>query len=1344
MKNIYLKNYKNFCFCIISSTSLLTSNSAWSEGAKYNRQMSQIPPSFNIGPKPNVFVTLDDSRSMMGDSVPHLTENIKDAIDLIKPKTKGDDYEIGHRKDNPLMWLRFNVKDNPDADEPDDIFRIAQLKGVSTFMSPAYYSEKNPIARYMRSADGNPLYYNPKISYIPWPSYSGDKYNAAKIDNVIIHPYDPEGALKLEGDGEVIVDGEVIKKALDKDANKINLRKPITIDGESFWPATYFVYNSPDKPPKSFPINNPLDKTINIEKQFTKFELGRYTTKTYTKHPNRTDCKEKADVCTTEEELQNFANWLQYYRSRSLMVKGGLLHALATQKDKIRLGFTRLNAVNESDHILLKVRDFSNEHYDNVFSAINDTPVAEGTPLRKVAGKVGEYFRNDTKNGPWSSDPTIDEDRKSHLWCRRSYHILTTDGLWNGPNAENMGDGHINDWNTKEKVPSRFAGTIAGPNDEKYTFSNLEDPGADPLANRFTIYPFYDRTKNTLADVTSFYWKFDLRPDLPNTLPPTSQDPAFWQHLSTSTIGIGIGASGNLKDDKGNPVDISTKSSREMHITNETKIEWPKDGPVHTENDPAKGDDLIHAAMSSRGDYFQANDPQTLNSNLQALFNSFTDITLQGAGLAIESLKLGTNDALFQATFNPSGWYGRLYAFRADGNSYFSTKPTSDGHTNAAQRWEASNKMPPPADRVIFTLTKRGVNKFLYENLDSDQKLALNEDPDIVDYLRGSDTKELANGGHFRDRVRYNINDKQGGVLGAIINSIPLKGPTYGVGYKGKNLEGSDQYDVFRKSTAAIDIQNTLFVGANDGMFHAFNSNTGKEIFAYVPQSVYSVPRATPEDGSENRLAMLSTPGYSHRYTVDGTPNIADAFIGREWKSILVSSTGAGARSVFAIDASRNLNSESQVDKNQFLWELNDQGDPDLGFVPGYPHIALMKNGVWAAIFGNGPDSYNGDAVLYIVNLKNGNLIRKISVDKKVNNALMQPNFTLNEEREVEAIYAGDLNGNLWKFDVSSVDPAEWSVAYNEKPIFTATGPNGKPQPISVMPEITAGPNNKGAMIIFGTGKYFEEEDRSEDTEINVNLQVQSAYGIWDNPDVGRILSNTDRNTVLVNRSFNIDSSNTNTDATFAISSKLAQGINPPPTSIDWTKQRGWFMDFRVNFPDMVNLNPQQIRNVVFLVVNTPSVGTCATAGSNMLIALDPINGTNPSTKYSPVFDVNRNGIFNQDDKYYNVKLNYNGMLTQPIFTIPERKDNPDTPSTEDFLKPLSIFDRGQTSAARAGGVQLGYLPPLSSAGPAGSPGSNPCMVTARGAGADGSVMAVSAQVCAGGGTPRISWRQLR
>jgi type IV pilus assembly protein PilY1 len=623
---------------------------------------------------------------------------------------------------------------------------------------------------------------------------------------------------------------------------------------------------------------------------------------------------------------------------------------------------------------------------------------------------------------------------------------------------------------------------------------------------------------------------------------------------------------------------------------------------------------------------------------------------------------------------------------------------------------------------------------FLWDNLTPTQKGYLAGDKTLLEFLRGDGSNEVANGGNFRDRSRYTLGTTVGGVLGDVVGGSPLKGPDAGGGYDRLPTtlnSGQASYATFRSTSGPLeDMRDTIFLGANDGMLHAFNFSTGSERFAFVPSTVYNVPRSTSGGLAEQKLRMLADPGYTHRFTVDGPPNVADAYFADAWHSVLVGSTGAGARGVFVVDVTQPEPGTSGFGANKLLWELTeaDTAGVNMGFVLAYPHVVRMRNDKWAVIFGNGYDSKNGKAVLYIRDAETGAKIQEFEVDATGGNGLSQPNFVLNASREVVAIYAGDLKGNLWKFDVSDTVATNWGSPFGPTtPLFKATGPSGNVQPISVMPEISAHPNG-GAVITFGTGKLFETSDTASGAS-NVNLSTQSIYGVWDKPlettAVGMTAAN--RNTRLLQQTM-----------LPVVAGDLPNGRRSSLTSPDWGSQRGWFLDL-ASGGERSNLPPQQFRNIVFVATNTPSISDpCASGGASKIFALDPVTGAAPT--YA-VFDLNRNSNFDDFEKGLNVLLNGSALLTQPVFQVFASPGT--TASTGPTVQPVAAFDRGQATAARSGGVELTRTNGGKSTATGSGTSDDVCKALMSVAQSNTTLLQMRVNGCPLG-KPRVSWRQLK
>ena len=1245
--------------------------------------VSQLPGLFTTPPDANVMFTLDDSLSMLSDAIPDIV-GVDDA-DTTARQAGMPNADGNSNASDALLGVAGQQR-----------ARFPGMWGAgSLYMTTTFYRSNNAIARYMRSSGGNRLYYNPAVTYRPWTLATNDTlFNPnANPAAVNIHQTDP-----FNNGRTLNLTARVNETAGVPDA-----------EANNFWLATYYVYTGAGTLPEANP-----NTALNLVGNFVKYEI-KSTVASYPRAATRTDCAGAVGPtgCSYAVELQNFANWLQYYHSRLLMAKGGVAAAFAQQSTNLRVGIGSLNSVDGGGNpitIRQGVATFAGARRNSFYADLYSIPPSGGgTPLRRAVGMVGQYFQRSNVGNPWAEDPTSTTTVGKEYTCRKSFHILSTDGYWNGAAAPDAAARANNDSFSGNTPPK---GGTGGPT---YAFSDTATSTTDSLVGRFTINPFSDGATtraNTLADVAAYYWRNDLRTSLDNEVFPSNSDPAFWQHVTMYTVGLGISGSGGVTTTAGVAVDLSTKGARDTLIANKTALNWT--APVA--DGFTTGDDLIHAAMNGRGDYFLATDPNVLKNSLAAALAEAGNNPGSLASVATESAQVSANTEVYQATYNPSQWAGRLYAFSQSTSGVVNTNPS-------VALWEASNKMPTAATRNIYTWNPSTVAgaPFTWAGLTATQQGHLNNDSTLLDFLRGSDAREVAQNGPFRDRARYTVGAAKGGVLGDIVNGSPIKGPSEGGGYNRlpAGAPGRDTYATYRSpgNTGLNNMLDTLFVGANDGMLHAFNRNTGVERFAYVPNSVFSVrpptttPVTTPAPANELKLKMLSDPGYTHRFTVDGPPQIADAFIGiaaaaADWRTVLLGSTGAGARSVFAMDISNPAVESGGFSQSKLLWEFSEANNADIGYMLSYPHVARMRDGTWVAIFGNGYDSTNGQAKLFILNLQTGAVVWQQSVGAAGGNGLSQPNFVVNNNREVTAIYAGDLKGNLWKFDVDNANPTNWKVAFGTGPNYTPLFTGSTNQPISVMPEISFHPNG-GTLLSFGTGKLFEVEDTA--TTGNINLNTQAIYGIWDKPAETTGFAG---NTTLVQQTVN---------PLGAVADTTLSGTTT--NTIDWATRRGWFMNLGTG-GERINVSPQQAKSTLLVVANKPDSDPCKSGGSSRLFALDPITGGAPNFA---VFDTNAvGGVTTADAKGYNVKSIAFAVLSLPTLQNKTGGSGTATPGGT----PEAAGSRGQTGA-RLGGVENKPFSP------------SDCAQWLLAGGSDTSIAGFDISLCSPG-KPRISWRQLK
>lgn len=311
-----------------------------------------------------------------------------------------------------------------------------------------------------------------------------------------------------------------------------------------------------------------------------------------------------------------------------------------------------------------------------------------------------------------------------------------------------------------------------------------------------------------------------------------------------------------------------------------------------------------------------------------------------------------------------------------------------------------------------------------------------------------------------------------------------LHNPDFGYAGLPADVPGRDSYAAYRASNRGR--RKMLYGSTNDGRLHAFDADTGSERFTYIPGSL---SRMSPNPTSPDRI---------HKDYAGGTPNFGDAYIDSAWKTVLIGSPGARGKSVFALD----ITTPDGFSEHNLLWERTDTELPHLGYLLHRGTVARMRDGTWAAVFGNGYDSTEGRAVLYILDVSDGTLLAEIATGAAnpsgAPNGLAAPALLADNQRTILAAYAGDLHGNLWKFDLSHTQPERWKVAYGSRedpqPLFRATDDAGNPQPIILEPEIGLHPAGSGYLIYFGTGRHSVAGDGN----LGPDPAVQSFYGIWD------------------------------------------------------------------------------------------------------------------------------------------------------------------------------------------------------------------------------------------------------
>ena len=687
--------------------------------------------------------------------------------------------------------------------------------------------------------------------------------------------------------------------------------------------------------------------------------------------------------------------------------------------------------------------------------------------------------------------------------------------------------------------------------------------------------------------------------------------------------------------------------------------------------DPANWDSSAPGAPG-HGDpdnYFLVTNPLNLRNQLSKAFDDIASRDVESGSRTLNGARVGADSFTLQPTFrrerNGKDWTGDLSALAINPNGSI-----------GAVLWSAEASLPAPAARRIYTLRSAGNGTsglaagsrvpFLADSLganEADQRGAIGvhqADIDngeygdsrdysaevIVSYLRGDRSRESTNGGTGALRARSSV-------IGSIINSEPVvASPRADLGYGMQRDPMFSGYVAANGSPGYLDVkarrETMAYVGANDGMLHGFYAGTvpcvanprlpcaadgaGVERFAYVPNAVLK----------NMGLLAKSDDFYDHRYYVDGQLSVGDIKVGNggatDWRTMLVGSTGAGARSVFALDVS----DPSNLNENSIRWERNSSVDNDIGHVYGKPLIVPLEDGSWGVLFGNGYGGNLNDPSLYVLDAYTGAVIRKLTADDRNQGAVatnpvanwicqLASGFELVRDLcarraapfnglgqitaidksgngKVDTIYGGDLQGNLWKFDLSSSNSGNWGVANGGLPLFNAQI-NGEPQAITGGLRVAAGPGT-GVMVYFGTGRYlFDRGSEPGDNDVSQDPSVQSLYAVFDN---GTPVSNG--RSALQAQSITGTGEGENGEVIRTISRTRVSYSGP-------NAKRGWYLDLQVYDDSGVTpgfrpigerfiATPRIQSGRVFFTTFTPSEDSCNPGGDNFVYGLDLLSGS--------------------------------------------------------------------------------------------------------------------------------------
>ena len=952
------------------------------------------------------------------------------------------------------------------------------------------------------------------------------------------------------------------------------------------------------------------------------------------KHPNRTDCKLDTvnGHCTYNEEMTNYANWHTYYRTRMQMMKTSTSIAFKDVGSDFRMGFMTIHSTASE---ALDFKTFSNADKKAWYDKLFEIEASGGTPLRQALGNAGRIYAGKYTMGGTFSDPIQYE-------CQQNFTLLTTDGLWNGSNGTTVNNGNMVNLDDDASEKGKYEGLteITGQLADVakyYRDTDLRTPAGPDAAKDF------DNCTGALGS---------------NVCSTSGTTPALNLKQSMVTFTLGLGVDGTLAYD----VNYGPSTPGDFKDIYDGNRNWPEADDDESETI----DDLWHAAVNGDGRYFSAKKTAELVDQLREAISLIKVKTGAGAAAATSTLNpVSGDDFAYVASYTTSSWKGNLEKREIDiltgevetaplacvedvvpvancaapnevkpigtgsgGQAlYFCVTESVTDQANCTETLVGTECRIPIAPtcigelkgqtaRTIYmnlagSLTSLDISKFTtkqaYNYLDTElvsnltQGSSLNLDQidnltgeNVIAYIKGDATYEKNS-----PLLENQIFRKRTAVLGDLIDSKPsfIGKPTFNYGDAG--------YQDFK--TAKASRVGTVYVGSNDGMLHAFDSDTLEERWAFVPSAV--IPN----------LWKLADSNYSanHAYFVNGDVTISDICVATDcssatasdWKTILIGGFEGGGRGYYALDI-------TNPNVPLLLWEIDPSNSDftNLGYTYGNP-VVTKRNGdnKWVVLLTSGynniPDNYDafydsaqstefdpdpsdtdnyfnsgdGKGYLYVVDASNGSRLDVIatgegSVAAPSGLAKISAYAENSEVNNVTAyVFGGDLDGNLWRFDISS--PTGTVVRLAE---LKGDQTIPLPQPITTAPELG---DVSGRRVVFvGTGKYLEVTDLDA-----AGYSTQSLYAIKDTA-VGNETS------TIVNNPRSISGFVEQTVVPSTEPGESDKRISGTSTAVNFLTGPGWFLDFP-DSGERQNVGSQLVLGTLLVPTTVPTASACQPAG---------------------------------------------------------------------------------------------------------------------------------------------------
>lgn len=1065
----------------------------------------------------------------------------------------------------------------------------------------------------------NVMAYDPNVTYTPWygVNSSGIAFQDQSVTEAMVNPYTGHtNTYSCDNNG-------VVNNGNGRACNLLTDFNDYEVAGE----AGAFYY----------PWNDDGDGV---------FEAGECST-------NPADRVYVQDMSAAQQT--NYANWFSYYRKREYVMKRAVSQIADESTD--RMGFATINRNNhitKGTAVGTQVKDI-----DDLSLPVNATAVANKatlldnllgidassrTPLRQGLEHVGQYFENqmnsdalfgytpvNQSDSAAGHSPILSADLGGT--CQQNFAIVMSDGYWNGsdPTTANA-DGDGSTTFDGQSYGDNWSHTLADVAMQYYEGDLLSIANNVPVVNIDVMAG--DKTECDAVTSSTAY------------MHPNCYDTNQQQHLVTYTVAFGV--TGTIPEHDASNAEClpNTRASTMVSQNWPTSCDSTKTAgwPQPAADSETAIDDMQHAAWNGRGKFLSAKNPTDLINSLRDAINDIASKNpVAAAAVSIDTFNIISGGNVVQAKFDSSYWSGELYSYAlvvSGSTTSVSATPNWQAHTLLDARdyttrtivtYNGTQAIPLsfPVDYYNSTLGTSDLSQAQINDLLHDAPYAIattntteqaanqTYGVNLVAYLKGDHTNEGRTDGKFRERGGHRLGD--------IVHSSPIY-----VGDPDASLYPDASYQSWANNTSVgggvKGRTPMVYVGANDGMLHAFNAETGVEVFAFIPKAVFS-------DVARGGLHWLANRAYDHVYYVDGDITVANVYAdidnsGTEaWHTILIGALGGGGRSIFAIDITNpsEFSTLAGVESN-ILWEFSND---ELGYTYGKPTIAKLNNGHWAAIFGNGyipGTTSTGQASLFIKYLDSPTAYKLITTNVGSNaasdclnsvsdcNGLSTPAVVdLGGDKVADRVYAGDIQGNMWAFDISSALDTAWVLAYGTNPLFQAKSSTDVAQPITGQPSVILHPTERhsntspNTIVFFGTGQYVAENDPSSTGE-------NSFYGIWDNGSAITVA----RDSVLVEQTVNQD----------VLAAKQVRLLSNHP--VDYTTKRGWYFDLPDTGERMISFPIVFGNNITYTTIIPESNLCSASGGTSWLMVHNLLDGSEPDFI---AIDVNQDGIFDSDDQ---------------------------------------------------------------------------------------------------------------